>query len=127
MTAKDPGILFTGTVDDVTAHLRQCTLMVVPLRAGSGTRIKILEAMAAGVPVVSTTVGVEGLPLRSNEDLLVADDVPGIANAILRLLKDGNLRRTLAEKGMQRVLNDFSWKHSAVQFFQLTDSLSLKR
>lgn len=127
MTAKDPGILFTGTVDDVTAHLRQCTLMVVPLRAGSGTRIKILEAMAAGVPVVSTTVGVEGLPLRSNEDLLVADDVPGIANAILRMLKDGSLRRTLAENGMQRVTNDFSWKQSAVQFFHLTDSLSLKR
>ncbi len=127
MTAEDPGIHFTGTVDEVAGHLRQCTLLVVPLRAGSGTRIKILEAMAAGVPVVSTTVGVEGLPLRSNEDLLVADDVPGITNAILRLLKDHGLRRALAENGMQRVMRDFSWQHSAECFFQLTDSLPQNR
>ena len=126
MAAEVPGIQFTGTVDEVASHLRECSLLVVPLRAGSGTRIKILEAMATGVPVVSTTVGVEGLPLRSNEDLLVADDVPGITNAILRLLKDHVLRRTLSENGMQRVMHDFSWQHSAKCFFQLTDSLPKK-
>ncbi|MEZ5384393.1 MAG: glycosyltransferase family 4 protein [Prosthecobacter sp.] len=124
MAGEDRGITFTGTVDSVLAPLRECALMVVPLRAGSGTRIKILEAMAAGVPVVSTTVGVEGLPLRSNEELLIADDVPGITNAILRLLHDDELRRSLAENGMQRVMRDFSWQQSAECFFRLTGSLS---
>jgi glycosyltransferase involved in cell wall biosynthesis len=123
LTGDDRSIQFTGTVEDVVLPLRECTLMVVPLRAGSGTRIKILESMAAGVPVVSTTVGVEGLPLRSNEDLLVADDVPGITNAILRLLNDNALRQALAENGMQRVVCDFSWQHSAECFFRLTEAL----
>lgn len=120
-------ITFTGTVENVAAPLRECAIMVVPLRAGSGTRIKILESMAAGVPVVSTTVGVEGLPLCSNEDLLVADDVPGITNSILRLLKDHELRQALAENGMKRVMRDFSWHHSAECFFRLTASLEATR
>lgn len=123
LTAHDAGIQFTGTVEDVSAPLRECTLMVVPLRAGSGARIKILESMAAGVPVVSTTVGAEGLPLNSNQDLLMADDVPGITNAILRLLNNDELRRDLAENGLRRIARDFSWSHSADCFFQLTAGL----
>ena len=123
LVAADPGIQFTGTVEDVSAPLRACSLLVVPLRAGSGTRIKILEAMAIGVPVVSTTVGVEGLPLRSNQDLIVADDVPGFTNAVLRVLKDPALRAKLAQNGLQRVAADFSWNHSADRFFELTATL----
>ena len=123
LVVSDPGIRFTGTVDDVSAPLRECSLLVVPLRAGSGTRIKILEAMAIGVPVVSTTVGVEGLPLRSNQDLIVADDVPGFTNAVLRVLKDPALRAKLAQNGLQRVSADFSWNHSADRFFELTAPL----
>ncbi len=118
-----PGVELTGTIPDVTEPLRECALMVVPLRAGSGTRIKILESMAAGVPVVSTTVGAEGLPLHSNHDLLLADDVPGLTNAVLRVLADDGLRRALAENGLRRVMEDFSWKQSAEKFVTLTAPL----
>ncbi len=123
LAGENSGVQFTGTVEDVSGPLRQCALMVVPLRAGSGTRIKILEAMAMGVPVVSTTVGAEGLPLYSNHDLLIADDVPGITNSILRLLGDDDLRKAMAENGLRRVTHDFSWAQSAQRFLDLTSSL----
>ena len=123
LAGKDSGVQFTGTVEEVSGPLRQCALMIVPLRAGSGTRIKILEAMAMGVPVVSTSVGAEGLPLHSNHDLLIADDVPGITNSILRLLGDDELRKAMAENGLRRVTHDFSWSQSAQRFLDLTSSL----
>ncbi|HYF35672.1 MAG TPA: glycosyltransferase family 4 protein [Prosthecobacter sp.] len=116
LAATHRGVELTGTVADVTEHLRRCSLMVVPLRAGSGTRIKILEAMAAGVPVVSTTVGAEGLPLHSHQDLLLADDADGIASAVLRVLTETPLRVAMAENGQRRVGEDFSWESSARQF-----------
>jgi glycosyltransferase involved in cell wall biosynthesis len=119
LAAHHPSLELTGTVDDVSDHLRRCSLMVVPLRAGSGTRIKILEAMAAGVPVVSTTVGAEGLRLHSHQDLILADDADGLASAVLRVLTEHLLRRALAENGLRRVKEDFSWGQSAVCFEKL--------
>jgi glycosyltransferase involved in cell wall biosynthesis len=120
------GLELTGTVADVSEHLRRCSLMAVPLRAGSGTRIKIIEAMAAGVPVVSTTVGAEGLPLRSNEDLLLADDADGMASAILRVLTDHSLRLALVNNGLRRVREDFSWEQSARRFDALSAKVALR-
>ncbi|MEM9017889.1 MAG: glycosyltransferase, partial [Verrucomicrobiota bacterium] len=70
---EDHGIEITGTVEDVRLHLDQCDLVVVPLQSGGGTRIKIFEAMAQGVPVVSTTIGAEGLPVKDGTDILIAD------------------------------------------------------
>jgi glycosyltransferase involved in cell wall biosynthesis len=126
LAATNRGLELTGTVDDVTDHLRRCSLMAVPLRAGSGTRIKIIEAMAAGVPVVSTTVGAEGLPLRSHQDLLLADDADGIASAVLRVLTEDRVRLDLAENGLQRVRRDFSWEQSAARFEELA-AMAMKR
>lgn len=117
------GIELTGTVADTTEYLRRCSVMVVPLRAGSGTRIKILEAMATGVPVVSTAVGAEGLPLHSNQDLLLADDADGLASAVIRVLTDNRLRLELARNGLSRIANHFSWTHSAACFERLIAEL----
>lgn len=113
LAAKSVGIEVTGKVAEVLTPLRECALLVVPLRAGSGVRLKILESMAAGVPVVSTTVGAEGLHMRHDHDLLLADDAPALSAAILRLLQDSSLRKTLAENALQHVTQKFAWTQSA--------------
>ncbi len=113
LAAKSVGIEVTGKVAEVLTPLRECALLVVPLRAGSGVRLKILESMAAGVPVVSTTVGAEGLHMRHGQELLLADDAQALSAAVLRMLKDSSLRKTLAENALQHVTQEFAWSKSA--------------
>lgn len=93
---RDQGIEVTGDVDSVVPHLREAAITVVPLRAGGGTRLKIFEAMAAGVPVISTTVGAEGLPVVPGADLVIADDPQGMATEILDLLGTRDRRERIA-------------------------------
>src|SRR5208282_1666566 len=81
----------TGTVPSVADYLRDATVVVVPLRIGGGTRLKIYEAMAMGKAVVSTSIGAEGLDVRSGRDLILADDPAAFAEAILSLLRDAAL------------------------------------
>jgi polysaccharide biosynthesis protein PslH len=83
----------TGRVPSVVEHLRQSAVVVVPLRIGGGTRLKIYEAMATAKAVVSTTVGAEGLDVRHGRDIMLADDRKSFAHAVIMLLKDRELRR----------------------------------
>ncbi|GHH23445.1 glycosyltransferase [Streptomyces rubradiris] len=83
-----PHVEVTGAVPDMTPHLRDADLVMVPLRVGSGTRIKILEAFAHGVPVVSTTIGAEGLDVVAGEHLAIADTAEGLARHCADLLTD---------------------------------------
>ncbi len=83
----------TGRVSSVVEHLRDAATVVVPLRIGGGTRLKIYEAMAAGKAVVSTSVGAEGLDVRHGRDIILADDPRPFADAVLTLLRDQNLRQ----------------------------------
>jgi len=99
---------FTGLVDDVRPYVRDADVSVVPLRTGGGTRLKVYEAMALGCPVVSTTVGVEGLPLAPDEHYLRADDAEAFAAAVLRLLRDSALRERLASAARQYVVANCS-------------------
>jgi polysaccharide biosynthesis protein PslH len=87
----------TGTVSSVTEYLREATVVVVPLRIGGGTRLKLFEAMAMGKAIVSTSIGAEGLELESGRDLMVADAPSAFADAVLRLLRDGGMRRNYEE------------------------------
>lgn len=123
LAASDPGIEITGTVPAVLPLLRECTVQVVPLRAGSGVRHKILESMGAGVPVVSTTIGAEGLYLRDEHEILLADDAPALCAAILRLLDDSALRQTLAENAFTRINQEFLWEHSGEKLLRLCSTL----
>src|SRR4029077_17036518 len=86
------GIEVTGTVDDVRPFYREALAAVVPLNVGGGSRLKILEAMAAGVPVVSTRLGVEGLNVNDGENILLADSPAQLASQTIGLIDDGNLR-----------------------------------
>jgi glycosyltransferase involved in cell wall biosynthesis len=102
-------ILVEGDVPSVTEHYRQATIAVVPLRVGGGTRIKILEAWAYGLPVVSTTVGCEGLDAVDGQHVLVADDPPGFAERCVRLLRAPAERARLIEQGWALVSRRYRW------------------
>lgn len=99
---RDPGITVTGTVPDPAASLREAGVLVMPIRSGAGTRIKALEAIAAGVPIVSTAFGVEGLDLRPGVDFLLADAPRDFAEAIHQLRNDDR-RRAIAASAFERV------------------------
>lgn len=99
---------FTGFVDDVRPYVHDSAAYVIPLRVGGGTRIKAYEAMALGCPVVSTSVGMEGLQVAPGQDYLLADDPEAFAAAALQLLRDSRLRVRLAQNARRLVEEHFS-------------------
>lgn len=98
---QQPGVTVVGDVPSAADELAAARAVVVPIRSGGGTRIKILEAFAHRRPVVSTTIGAEGLEVVDGTHLLIADDVTGFADACVRLLHDDALCQQLAEAGSQ--------------------------
>ncbi|MCC6177951.1 MAG: glycosyltransferase [Chloroflexi bacterium] len=102
-----PGMTVTGYVSDLEPYLRRSGVLVVPLHSGSGMRVKILEAFARGIPVVSTTIGVEGISARSGEHLLVADSPGDFAEAVLRILSDRALAARLTAQARALVEHDY--------------------
>lgn len=107
--AGDPRIEVTGAVEDAVAELARSRVAVAPLLAGSGTRLKILEAWAAGLPVVSTRLGAEGLGACDGEHLLLADGARAFAEAVTRLLSCTNMRASLAAGGRLLLEKEFTW------------------
>jgi len=101
--ADPPRVALTGRVPDITAELARADVVAVPLREGSGTRIKILEALAHRIPVVATSIAVDGLDVVHDRHLLVADDPERFASSCARLLVDLDLRRRLADEGERLV------------------------
>jgi glycosyltransferase involved in cell wall biosynthesis len=99
----------TGFVERTDPYFDRARVMVVPLRIGGGTRLKILEALARGVPVVSTSLGCEGLDLRHGHDLLVGDGPEAFATAVGELLDDDRRCRELAERGVATVRSRYDW------------------
>jgi glycosyltransferase involved in cell wall biosynthesis len=115
--AKSAGLNwhFTGTVEDTRPHLAQGDVAAIPLRVGSGTRLKAFEAMAMGLPVVSTTLGVEGLGLAPDH-YVAADTAEGFASALCDLLTDPTRRKTLAESGRAVLEELYGWNRIGQQF-----------
>jgi len=109
-TSGDVRIEVEGRVDDAIRELARAKVAVVPVLAGSGTRLKILEAWAAGLPVVSTTLGAEGLGARNGESLLLADSGPAFAEAVSRLLASPDLRKSLGMAGRLLLEQEFTWE-----------------
>ncbi len=113
------GVTVTGSVPDVRPYLARGTVFVIPLRIAGGTRLKVFEAMAMGIPVVSTRVGVEGLPLRAGAEFLAADDAALFADAIVRLLEDPARAALLAAAAAARVRSEFGWAEVAKRFGEI--------
>ena len=107
------GVIFTGYLDDVRPAVARSWVCVVPLKVGGGTRLKILEAMALGTPVVATSKGAEGLDVTPGKDILIADEPEAFAEAVLRLLDEPSLRARLAAGGRRLVEARYSWQTCA--------------
>jgi len=99
--ADYPGVVCYGAQDDLTTHYAKASLVVVPLRAGTGTRIKIIEAFTQGCPVVSTSIGAAGLHVTSGDDIILADTSEAFAEACLNVLHDPILAERLIQGGYQ--------------------------
>ena len=112
------GVSFTGFVDDVRPYARAAHAFVIPLRVGGGTRIKAFEAMAMGCPVVSTSIGIEGLDVTDGEHYLQRDSAEQQAQAVVELLRDVGLRRALSSNARQRVEAKFGHRVAAEVFEQ---------
>ena len=119
LAARDARITVTGTVDDVRPWMWGAAVSIVPLRIGGGTRLKIYEAMAAGVATVSTTVGAEGLPVQDGKHLRLADTPEAFARACLELLDNEAERRALAGAARELVESQFSWAAATKKFEDL--------
>ncbi len=102
-------IVLTDRVPDTRPYAARAGVVVVPLRMGSGTRLKVLEGLAMGCPLVSTSVGCEGITIEDGEHLLVADDPAAFARSVLRLLDDGALASRLGGNGRALVEERYSW------------------
>jgi glycosyltransferase involved in cell wall biosynthesis len=111
-----PGVEVVGSVPDTRPWLTESEVSIVPLRIGGGTRLKVFEAMAMGLPVVSTPLGAEGLQVRSEEHLLLAEGAEQVAQAVLRLLRSPELRVALGRAARNLVTTSFSSESVARQF-----------
>lgn len=107
--AAAPGVELYPNVPDVRPFLARCTLLAVPLRIGGGSRLKILEALATGTPVVSTRIGAEGLHLKPGRDLIVTDGIDDMADAIVRGIRHPYELEDTAERGRRVVLDQYDW------------------
>src|SRR5262249_5381475 len=109
LAASNPAIKVIGAVEDIRPYVEEGAVYVVPLRIGGGTRIKIFEAMAMGKPVVSTTIGAEGLPVKHGENILLADTPAEFANRTLELLTQPLLAQRIGRAARGLVETRHSW------------------
>jgi glycosyltransferase involved in cell wall biosynthesis len=108
-----PGVECHENVPEVLPWFYEADLLAVPLRQGAGTRIKVLEAMAAGLPVVSTSKGCEGIAAENGRDLLIADTPEEFAAAALRIMRSKEATGDLARNARGLVLEQYTWKNAA--------------
>lgn len=127
LATQNNKITLTGTVEDVRPWVTGCSAMVVPLKSGGGTRIKIPEAIAMGTPVVSTRIGAEGLGLTPGSHLLIADEADFFAQEVIRLLHDKPLQNEISNRALEYVSKNLSWPQVSREFVDLCrECLALK-
>jgi len=118
------GVLLTGMVEDVCPLIARSWLSIVPLQTGGGTRLKVLESMALGTPVVSTAKGVEGLAVRDGVHLLIANDPHEYSTAVLRLLLSPGLRQQLVEQAHDLVRERYNWEIFLPRYLELVERVA---
>lgn len=109
LSQRDPRVHVPGFVDDVRPYFMKATVFVCPITDGGGTRLKILDALAMGMPIVSTTFAASGLALADGQHLVIADTSDSFTEQVIRLLSDKSLRQRLSQGGCDFVSQTFSW------------------
>ena len=120
-------VTVTGSVADVRPYMERAAAFVIPMRVAGGTRLKVYEAMGMEIPIVSTTIGIEGLPVRHDAELLVADEPDAFADAVVRLLREPALGARLATNAATRVRAEFGWREVASRFAGICGTLRAGR
>ncbi len=123
LSAASEKVVFHTEVDDIAPYFKQAKVMVVPLRAGAGTRFKILQAFAEGIPVVSTAIGVEGIGACDGKHLLVRDEPDAFADAVINLWQNEELASSLAANAAQFVEEHYSWDKIITTCHEVYESL----
>ena len=108
-------------MEDVRPYIEEAAVYVIPLRIGGGTRLKVFEAMAMEKPIVSTSIGVEGLPVTDGKDVAIADDPQAFADAVLRLLRDEPCAKRMGRAAGLKVRSQFGWEPVAQSFLRACD------
>lgn len=116
---NDPSIVITGRVADVRPYMDKASVYIVPMRIGSGTRLKIYEAMAMALPMVSTRVGAEGLPITDGEELFLRDTPEAFAEMVVTLLSDQALAQRIGANAVKTVREKFGWQKVSDDFITL--------
>lgn len=124
--AGDPAVTVTGYVEDLNASLNRASIFVAPLRFAAGVQNKVLEAMAAGRPVVTSSVVNQGLGSQEDQDVLIADDAQSTARQIVALLRDDELRTRIGRSGLEFVRRKYSWEHVAARMREIEYLLAAK-
>ena len=119
---ENDAVAFTGYLDDIRPAIARSWISIVPLRVGGGTRLKILEAMALGTPVVATSKGAEGLELIPDHDIVLADTPATFAESVLSLLNDPARRLQLSAHGRRIVSTKYTWQKIGQQFIEFVES-----
>lgn len=123
---NDKSVIFAGMVPDVNPYYEQAAVSIVPLLSGSGTRLKILEAMSKGVPIVSTSVGAEGINYIDGKDILIADDINGFAQKVISLLKNQEKRLQMQQNARELVIKHYDWNKIGKDLaYDLNNTLTL--
>ena len=124
LSKHDPSIIVTGRVEDVRPFIEDAAVYIVPLRIGGGTRLKIYEAMAMEKPIVSTSVGAEGLPIVDGKEILLADTPEEFAEAVIRLFRNESLAAEIGERAATTVREKFGWQTVADKFASICESVA---
>jgi glycosyltransferase involved in cell wall biosynthesis len=127
LSKREPSIVVTGRVDDVRPYMERAAAYVVPLRIGGGTRLKIYEAMAMEMPIISTSIGAEGLPVTSGVELLLADTAESFAASIVEVLENEALARRLGQQAADTVREKFGWRTVADSFAAICEDAAANR
>ena len=122
LSKRDPAVIVTGRVDDVRPFMDEAAVYIVPLRIGGGTRLKIYEAMAMEKPIVSTSIGAEGLPVENGKQIVLADTPETFADAVVQLIQQPQLAAEIGQRAAAKVRQNFGWDKVAESFAAICES-----
>jgi glycosyltransferase involved in cell wall biosynthesis len=121
LSRRDSSVIVTGRVEDVRPYMERAAAYIVPIRIGGGTRLKVYEAMAMAKPIISTSIGAEGLPVRGGVELLLADTPEDFAETIIQVITNDQFAHQLGTRAAAIVREKFGWENVAARFGELCE------